>query len=369
MTFDGSAFSSGGHPGDFVTQKPRARGRTLAEILPGIFDKLERGEPPVVWPIDAKPWGKFAFRPRHIVCVGAPTNWGKTAFAVNMAFRAMRFTPDLRVVLACTEEDTDDLIFRGMAGLTDIPVDVLRQLDRSKLPDETLEKAKLVFKDMSSRLFIVDRPYTLDQIPLTAKDFGAHLVVLDYLQDLRIGGFDGDLQETLRRSMPILRTIADEDRCVLVFSALSREGVLRVQNIGGRRTITATHTAAFLGGTQVEYAVNDAYLLLHEGGVKAASVHGAGGEHPAESVKMWLQHIKSRGDRTTLVPLWFDGTYQTFTLRELPGQSSVQAPGSTIGESKPIARAKKPSSPKVTPLVAKVSVRPNKEDGDGPWLT
>ncbi len=368
MTLKDSAFTAGGFPGDFVTEKPRAKTSTLAEILPGFFNKLERGEPPIVWPVDERPWGKFAFRPGHIVCVGGPTNSGKTAFAVNTMFRAMAITPSLKVVLASVEEDAEDLVCRGIAGLMDIPVSVLRNRDRSNLPDGTLARIKQALDGISSRLLIVRRPFTLDQVALAAKDFRAQLVVADYLQELRVDGYDGDLQETLRRSMPMLRTLADSGPCVFVMSALSREGVFRVEHSGGRRTIKAADKTAFLGGTQIEYGVNDAYLLLEDGGSKVASVHGAGGEHPFKRVGVWLQHVKARGDRTTLVPLWFDGTHQKFTLRELPGQSSVQAPGSTIGESKPTASAKKPSSPKVTPLVAKVSVQPNKEDDDGPWL-
>jgi len=83
MPNDGLDFMDGDHPGDFVLKKPRATIVTLGDLLTVFLDKLRRGEPPVVWPVDSQPWGTFAFRPGRVIVIGAPTNIGKTAVAID----------------------------------------------------------------------------------------------------------------------------------------------------------------------------------------------------------------------------------------------------------------------------------------------
>jgi archaellum biogenesis ATPase FlaH len=339
-------FLQSGNGLDFVLEKPRAKVATLADLLPSLLDKLERGDPPTRWLVDDQTWGTFALRPKHIVLVGGPTNSGKTAFATSTMFKAMKVNPCLRVLIASTEEDTEDLVYRGIARLLDINIRHLRNCDRTHLTPAILDTIRCEMELLQPRLRIVQRPFTVDQVVSAAKDFGADVVVVDYLQDLRLDGFDGELQETVRRLMPELRSLADAGPCVLLMSALSRSGVSHIQGRTGSRLFNQHDHGVFLGATQIEYAVNDAYVLLHDNGTETASVNGEMNEKPR---RMWLQHLKSRGDEIVLVPLTFDGRYQKFTLRpinrpETPKRNNAgttaaasgpRAPAATVAKAKP----------------------------------
>ena len=320
-------FLKEGSDRDFVMEKPRAKVVTLADLLPGLMDNLERGDPPTRWLVDDQLWGTFALRPKHIVLVGGPTNSGKTAFATSTMFKAMKVNPSLRVLIASTEEDTEDLVYRGIARLLDINIRHLRNRERTQLTPATLDTIRGEMDSLQPRLCIVKRPFTVDQVVSAAKDFGADVVVVDYLQDLRLDGFDGELQETVRRLMPELRSLADAGPCVFLMSALSRSGVSHIQARVGSRFFNQHDHGVFLGATQIEYAVNDAYVLLHDKGTETASVNGEMNEKPR---RMWLQHLKSRGDEIVLVPLTFDGRYQKFTLREINGAETSKRNGGDL---------------------------------------
>jgi len=358
-------FRSGDHPGDFVLEKPRAAVSTLDEILPGFLDKLERGEPPVAWHVDDQPWGSFAFRPGRIIVVGGPTNVGKTAFAVNTTVRAMARNPDLRAVIASVEEDVDDLVCRGIAGLLQIPIGRLRERQRTGITDVDINRIRDGLRVIGPRLCIVKRPFTLDQVITAAEEFGAGVLTLDYLQETRLAGSDSDLVETIRRVMPMLRSLAEQGPCVLAMSALSRDGTRQVEGLGGLQGYRASDLAVFQGGMPIEHAADDAFLLLGEGGRRRVVLAGQDDDAP---LAMWLQHLKSRSGTTMAVPLWFEGQYQRFSLRELDPGSDSTAAAST--KSRPARPAQKPARGTACPpgVVAKQSL-PRTEPEDDHWIT
>jgi hypothetical protein len=358
-------FIEDGHDGDFVLKKPRAAVVSVAEMLPAFLDKLEKGEPPVVWHVDDRPWGKFAFRPGRVVVVGGPTNVGKTAFAVDVTMRALARNPEVRAVLATVEEDPEDLLCRGIAGLIQLPVSQLRERRREGITDSDIGRVRDALEDIGPRLFIVKRPFTLDEVIMAAEDFGANIVMLDYLQELRLSDWDGDLMEKIRRIMPMLRSLADRGQCVLAMSALTREGARQVDGLGGRQNFSSSDLAVFHGGMPIEYAMNEGYLLLHDRGRRSVAVAG---DHDDAPLPMWLQHLKSRSDVTQLVPLWFEGRYQRFVYREVSSSSGSEGPASLRGQFS--GEPQGPARGKSTPVPSLANAKPpRKEAVDDHWLT
>jgi replicative DNA helicase len=362
---DDLSFRDGDHPGDFVLEKPRTAISTLEAILPKFLDKLERGEPPVAWRVDDQPWGNFAFRPGRIIVVGGPTNVGKTAFGVNTTMRALARNPELRACIASVEDDVDDLVCRGIAGLLQIPVDQLRERHRAGIADIDIARVRDELRGIGPRLCIVRRPFTLDQVIKAAEDFGAALVTLDYLQEVRLAGSDSDLVETIRRVMPMLRSLADKGPSVLAMSALSRDGTRQVEGLGGLQGYRASDLAVFQGGMPIEHAADDGFLLLNDGSRRRVTVAGQDDDAP---LPMWLRHLKARSGVTTTVPLWFEGRFQRFSLRELtPGPDDTAAASTKSRSSRP---SRKPAEGTALPpgVVAKQSL-PRKDPQDDHWIT
>ena len=81
---------------------------------------------------------------------------------------------------------------------------------------------------------------------------------------------------------------------------------------------------------------------------------------PYEPIRMWLQCVKARDEARVHVPLWFDGRFQTFTLRDASKPS-----GSSAREGRAVSR---PRSAGRVGAAAKAAI-PTEEKPNDPWLT
>jgi replicative DNA helicase len=342
---------------DLLEQVVRPHGTMLSEAMGSVFDDIEQDVPPIEWKVACEPWGSFAFRPHSIVVVGGPTSGGKTAFAQYCLTQAMLLDPSLRVLIANNESQTTDLIRRMVALLAGIDLRHVRKHDRDYCTPEKMSAARALMDRISSRLRFVERPFTVDELTIEAKEFGANIVCLDTLQKATLTGYDGDAQDTVRRIMGMLRALADTGPCVVTAASLSRSGVGHMKGRVGSTLTDEMDTGIFLHSSEIETNANDAYVLLPVKGAKTAQRP----DEEYEPIRMWLQHVKSRDDMKAHVPLLFDGRYQKFTLRAVEGDSAEQ-PAAT--KRKPVHAASKSPPPKI-PALKKKGVDPNGHE----WLS
>ena len=353
---------------DLIEPVVRPRGTLLSDAVTHVLDDIERGTPPVEWNVANEPWGTFAFRPHSIVVVGGPTSGGKTALIQCCVTQALQINPTLRVLVANNESQTSDLVKRMIALLAGINLRHVRKHDRKHCTPEKMADARAVIKGFGSRLRFLERPFTVQQMMHDAEEFGADVVCLDTLQKATLAGYDGDAQDTVRRTMGLLRQLADKGPCVVTAASLSRTGVGHMKDRVGSTHTDERDTGIFLHSSEIETNANDAFALLPEKGAKTTQRP----DEEYEPVKMWLNHVKSRDDGKTNVPLLFDGRYQKFTLR--PSVSvSVGKPGghgpAQRGQRTP--RAGAPQSPIGTERRAASSTLKQKGvDDDGhEWLS
>ena len=302
--------------GDFtlpvVTNQPGPRTTTLRGVLDRLAHDQHHRIPPVCWPLGVEPsWGNFHFRPHSIITLGGPTNVGKTSFALNAVCKAMITTPTLRVLIAHNESQSQDLVKRLLAMVSGVNLQHVRALDPTHFTDADMHTAMTALDDLADRLAILEMPFTLEDVVVRAEDFRADIVVIDVLQKLRLGDYDGDSGDIVGRIMPRLRDLANSGRCVFTVASISREGVRHLQKRVGRMDHDELDACVFLHNSEIESSTDDAYVLVAEPG--AASAMGPGSEYVP--VRMWLQHLKGRDELRIHVPLAFDGRYQRFAVR------------------------------------------------------
>jgi replicative DNA helicase len=308
---------------DMLERIARPQVTSLSDAMERVFQDIENRVPPVEWRVADEPWGTYAFRPHSLLVVGAPTSGGKTALLQSSLVMAMQRNPSLRVLVANNESQTNELIQRIIAFLTEVNLRHVRQRDRTHCTPELMAAARDQMAAFRSRLHFVERPFTVDQMALEAKEFGANIVCLDTLQKARLAEYDGDAQDTVRRIMERLRALADQGVCVATAASLSRSGVTHMKARAGSTDSNELDAGIFLHSSEIETHANDAYVLLPERGAKTTFRD----DEPYVPIKMWLNHVKSRDDMKTHVPLLFDGRYQRFMLRVIDPKGSRPSSG------------------------------------------
>lgn len=296
---------------DLMEPVIRPRGTMLSDAVGRVLDGIERGVPPIEWKVANEPWGTFSFRPHSIVVVGGPTSGGKTAFIQCCLTQALQINPALRVLVANNESQTSDLVKRMISLLAGIDLKHVRAHDQAHCTPERMAAARSAIEGFGDRLRFLERPFTVEQMMLEATDFGANVVCLDTLQKATLAANDGDAQDTVRRTMGMLRQLADKGPCVVTAASLSRGGVGHMKGRVGSTQTDEMDAAIFLHSSEIETNANDAFALLPEKRTKTA----VRPDEEYEPIRMWLNHVKSRDDVKTHVPLLFDGRYQKFTLR------------------------------------------------------
>jgi replicative DNA helicase len=321
---------------DYVLQKPRAEVVTAADLLPSVLGKIERGEPPVRWYVDDKPWGRFWFEPGKLLVVGGPTGGAKTALMVYAAFGALQRNPSLRFTIANVEDSVEDLLLRGISSQTCIPIDQLRDREGDQLTPERVEQVRQALATIGPRLQFVRRPFTVERAIAAAGDFGANVVIFDYLQELRLEDHDADAQDNVRRIMPKLRSLADKGVCVVVTAALSREGMKHIASRSGRHDFNEFDAMIFRDGSQIEHSMDEGFSLIPARGAAVVKKPG----EPYTPIPTELYHIKPRGGQREHVQLVFDGRYQSFAVvQQDAGKVALRSEGITSRAAKRPSRS------------------------------
>ena len=93
-------------------------------------------------------------------------------------------------------------------------------------------------------------------------------------------------------------------------AALNRQASSKSQSRAEAKDDNVNDLAAFRDSSDVEYSVDDAYVLAKAAG-NTVTRHG----EEYRPKKLVLRHVKARNNLTMHIPLTFDGRLQNFTLR------------------------------------------------------
>ena len=168
---------------------------------------------------------------------------------------------------------------------------------------------------VAGRLAFLHAPFALENVAAAGTEFGANVLVLDYIQRFTVGDSKGDKREQLETAATVLRGFCDAGAAVLVASAVSRQKGATGSNYSG------LNLASFRGSSELEYGTDSAYLFV-----------------PDDTGAITLQCGKNRYGAVADIVTRFDPTTQTFTL----APSGVEAfDGATPAPAPPKAKKAK----------------------------
>lgn len=314
---------------------PSAGRILLKDFLPALLDDVLTGKPPPEYHFDATPWGTLALRPGQITCIGGPPNCGKTGLLMKIATGALILDPTLRAVVACVEMDERILIERTLARLSRVYLGKILRRQQERIYAERVNAVRPQLESLADRLIFVRRPFTMVDVRAVCEEFQPHIVVLDYLQRIPADSRLVELRQQVTLTMTAIRELADQGPAVLMAAALNRQASSRSQSRAEALDDNVNDLAAFRDSSDVEYSVDDAYVL--------AKALGNGVPLPDEPYKpkeLVLRHVKSRNSITTHIPLLFDGRVQEFSLRKW--QAAEDKPQPPI-INRPTKQKKKPT--------------------------
>jgi replicative DNA helicase len=278
-----------------------ARFLCAAEALAGWRQEILEGKAPVLYPVGTGELADIEIGPGTVTLLGGAPGAGKTAFAMQLILDGLRLTDDLRALVANVEMSPAALLDRQLARLAGINATLIRRRRLAPEHADRIEHALLTLEPLAERLAFLRPPFTLENVAATADDFGAGLLLLDYIQRIRPGDRDhGDKRSDQRGSvnvtMDFIRQFADAGVAVVVVSAVGR-----TKDRKGRSSYAGDglNLASFRESSELEFGCDDAFILTPDGDDQGAAVT--------------LRHLKSRHGEARDIALIFDRRHQRFT--------------------------------------------------------
>lgn len=267
-------------------------------VLAGWERELAAGGPPRRFPAadPGSPLAGIEIAPGLVTLFGGAPGAGKTALVLQLAFDALRLTPDLRMAVCNVEMQPAALLERQLARLSGVPLADLR--DRRVKPDDPrLVRGLVALRPLAARTAFVRPPYTTAHLAEVADAHGAELVMIDYVQRVGPGGEHASKKGQVDAVMDQVRRMADAGVAVVLVAAVGR-----TRDQHGRAGYGGLTLASFRESSELEYGADDAFLLSRQGDDGAAVLH----------------HAKSRHGEPTDLHLTFNGAEQRFEPGEDP---------------------------------------------------
>ena len=239
--------SSGGeiqHPKKFTTP--------AADILDDLFVRVVTGQMPKLLRLGDALDG-IEIGGGLVTVLGAPPGAGKTTLAMQLAFEAMQFQPELRVTIANAETGLDVLMRKELSRRASISQKKLRFGDLDDIEKQILERAVADLKPIVSRMESLDEPCVLIQLERLL-DQEPGLLVLDYLQKYAP---PGDTKAGITLVMQVLRRFARAGWAVLALSATART----IARGGSGHDSSKLNQASFRDSSEIEFNSDAAYIL------------------------------------------------------------------------------------------------------------
>jgi len=280
-----------------------ARYKSAADVLDTWRDDVLQGTPPTLYPIGTGALGGIEVGPGLVTLLGGAPGAGKTALAMQWVIEALRLTPSLRALVCNIEMPPTVLMDRQLARLSGVDLSTIRHRRLKSEHTDRIHQGLCTLASVADRLCFVRPPFDLGNVAAAADNFGADLIVLDYIQRISLPAGAGQHEHDrgrVNRTMDYLRQFADAGVAVIVVSAVGRSKDSR-----GRSSYAGEglNLASFRESSELEFGADDAFILYPD------SDDDAGGE----SGMMTLKHLKSRHGECRTLSLCFDRKRQSFT--------------------------------------------------------
>jgi replicative DNA helicase len=274
----------------------QAHYQSAADVLAGWRDDVLTGKPPVLYPAGAGALARLEIGPGLVTLIGGAPGAGKTAFTMQLLFDALRLTPTLKAVVCNIEMPPAVLLDRQLARLSGIDLTTIRHRRLTEAHADRIDQGLNTLGALADRLAFVRPPYTLDNVAATADEFGADMLLLDYIQRIAPPGDHADRRGAVDATMSYLRQFADAGVAVLVVAAVARS-----RDSKGRSSYAeGLSLASFRESSELEFGADDAFILAPD--------PDAGDDADA----VLLRHLKSRHGEQADIPLRFERRYQRF---------------------------------------------------------
>ena len=269
--------------------------QTCQSLLARWGEDVLTGNPPLRYSVGVGAINQFELRPRTITLLGGSPAAGKTAFTVQAVFDALRLNSDLRATIANVEMSPQQLLERYLARLTGIDGRDIRERVRSAATIERMQRSLQTIADISERLAFVSPPFSMHNIAEAATEFGADLILIDYIQRIRPANASGDQRSSVNSIMHDLRRFTQAGVAVIAVAAVSR-----TKDKAGRTSYDGggLNLASFRESSELEFGADDAYILVTDESVQNG---------------IRLKHLKSRYGAQHDILLSFDRACQRFT--------------------------------------------------------
>ena len=270
---------------------------TGADLFGSWFADVERGEPPVRFKLP-EPFAALDVRPGRLILFGGAPGGGKTAALVQVGIDLLRLNESARLLLSNVEMVPTLLVERVASRLAAVPLTAIA--DRTLTADQLgrVRAAVASLEPVAGRLAFLHAPFALEHVAAAGTEFGANVMILDYIQRFTVGDGAKDKREQLETAAAVLRRFCDAGAAVLVASAVAR------QKHAGGSTYKGLNLASFRGSSELEYGCDSAYLFA-----------------PGEGGTITLSCEKNRYGAVADIATRFDPTTQTFT----PAPTGLQA--------------------------------------------
>ncbi|MCC7349410.1 MAG: AAA family ATPase [Phycisphaerales bacterium] len=276
---------------------PKANYRAGSDVLESWRDDVLSGNPPVIWPIGSGALANVEIGPGRVLLIGGAPGSGKTAFIMQGIIDALRITSSLRVVVCNIEMSTGVLLDRQLSRLAGVDLTAIIRRKLTEKHADRIDQAMNTLQSVADRMAFVGGPFDLENVAATVDDFGASLIVLDYIQRIAPPGKHDSRRGSVDATMNYLRQFADAGMGVVVVSAVSR-----AKDDKGRSSYTGSglNLASFRESSELEFGADDAFII-----------HPA--DDDAEGDAVTLKHLKSRHGQCRDIALTFDRPHQSFT--------------------------------------------------------
>ena len=261
---------------------------TAATLFGSWLAEVESGEPPVRFELQP-PFAGVDLRPGRLGMFGGAPGSGKTAALLQMGTDLLRRNDGAKLLVCNVEMHPACLLERVASRLSGVPLTAIQNRTLTAEELDRVRTALTALEPVAGRLAFLSDPYTLEHVAAAGTDFGANVLVLDYIQRIGVGDGSKDKREQLETAATVCRRFCDAGAVVLVASAVSRQKGNTGSNYSG------LNLASFRGSSELEYGADFAFLFV-----------------PGEGDTVTLECGKNRyGDPTDIVTA-FDKPTQTF---------------------------------------------------------
>lgn len=285
-------------------------------VASNLFDDWRQdvltGKGPTLFSVGAKEFSSFEVGPGLVNLIGGAPGAGKTAFVMQCVTDALRLTPALRAVVCNVEMPATVLLDRQLARLSGIDLHTIRYRHFTGEHSERLEAGLATLEEINDRLCFCRPPFSLDNIAATVDEFGAVLVVIDYLQRIASPGEHADKKNSLDATMNYLRLFAEAGCAVLALAAIGR-----TKDRQGRSSYAneGLNLASFRESSELEFGADNAYILMPDA---------------TEPSTITLKCFKARHGEVRDIVTTFDAPRQSFSPKAIgeewnPKGSNLQA--------------------------------------------